>query len=196
MPPADELPEGTDTIIEGAGASGGEGEQGGDDRESAEEAGEADRASSVRQPQANGDAGKPAGGEALLGEGSLSDRLDALRGQAGDRARDFVQSGKDRATAAIDDVVRMIEDAAGEIDAKLGAQYGDYARRAAEGIGGFGDAFKAKDVDELFGDARELVRKSPGVAMGAAAAIGFVVARLVRAGIPEAGAPSPDPKTS
>jgi len=37
----------------------------------------------------------------------------------------------------------------------------------------------------LFADARELVKKSPAVAIGAAAALGFVVARLARSGIPD-----------
>jgi hypothetical protein len=37
----------------------------------------------------------------------------------------------------------------------------------------------------LFNDARELVKRSPAVAIGAAAALGFVVARLARSGIAE-----------
>ena len=112
-------------------------------------------------------------------------KFEDLRGQATDKAFAFAQAGKDRATGAIDDVVRMVEDAADDIDAKIGTQYGDYARRAAQGLGGFADAFKGKEVDELFADARELVKKSPAVAIGAAAALGFVVARLVKAGIPD-----------
>ena len=42
-------------------------------------------------------------------------------------------------------------------------------------------------ADALFADARELVKKSPAVAIGAAAALGFIVARLVKAGVPETG---------
>jgi ElaB/YqjD/DUF883 family membrane-anchored ribosome-binding protein len=113
------------------------------------------------------------------------DRVDELRGQAGDKARDLAQAGKDRAASALDSLVQTVEDAASEIDEKLGSQYGDYARRAALGIGNFSDAFRDKDVDELFNDARELVKKSPAVAIGAAAAIGFVVARLARSSVPE-----------
>jgi ElaB/YqjD/DUF883 family membrane-anchored ribosome-binding protein len=118
-------------------------------------------------------------------------KFDELRGQTTDQVFAFAQAGKDRATGAIDDVVRMVEDAASEIDAKIGTQYGDYARRAAQTIGGFSDAFKAKEVDDLFSDARDLVKKSPAVAIGAAAALGFVVARLVRASVPESGGDNP-----
>ena len=42
---------------------------------------------------------------------------------------------------------------------------------------------RSKSVDDLLDSARELVRKSPGVAIGAAAAVGFVVARLLTAGL-------------
>jgi ElaB/YqjD/DUF883 family membrane-anchored ribosome-binding protein len=111
--------------------------------------------------------------------------VDELRGQATDKARDLATTGKDRATAALDSLVQTVEDAAGEIDEKLGSQYGDYARRAAQYIGNFSDSFRDKDVDDLFNDAREFVKKSPAVAIGAAAALGFVVARLARSSMPE-----------
>jgi ElaB/YqjD/DUF883 family membrane-anchored ribosome-binding protein len=165
MPSADEqLPEGTDAIIAGAGTN--------------DDGGEATPAISAIQS----DGAASAGGDA---KGMFFDRVDELRGQAGDKARDLAQAGKDRATSALDSLVQTVEDAAAEIDEKLGSQYGDYARRAALGIGNFSDAFRDKDVDELFNDARELVKKSPAVAIGAAAAIGFVVARLARSSVPE-----------
>jgi hypothetical protein len=54
-----------------------------------------------------------------------------------------------------------------------------------------------KDVDTLFDDAREVVRKSPVVAIGTAAAIGFALVRLVKAGMPDKENDvdfTPDPK--
>jgi len=165
MPSADEqLPEGTDAIITGAGTN--------------DDDGEATHAISAIKS----DGGTSAGGDA---KAMFFDRVDELRGQAGDKARDLAQAGKDRAASALDSLVQTVEDAAAEIDEKLGSQYGDYARRAALGIGNFSDTFRDKDVDELFNDARELVKKSPAVAIGAAAAIGFVVARLARSSVPE-----------
>ena len=50
-------------------------------------------------------------------------------------------------------------------------------------MSGFSDQIKGKDVDQLLDEAREFVRKSPGVAVGVAAALGFAVARLVQSGI-------------
>jgi ElaB/YqjD/DUF883 family membrane-anchored ribosome-binding protein len=166
--PDEQLPEGTDTIIEGAGVDA-------DD----ENQNPATGASNDEEPPISAMSGA---GDA---KGAFFERVDELRGQATDRARDLAQAGKDRATSALDSLVQTVEDAAAEIDQKLGSQYGDYARRAAEHIGNFSDSFRDKDVDELFNDAREFVKKSPAVAIGAAAALGFVVARLARAGMPE-----------
>jgi len=175
MSSADEqLPEGTDSIIEGAGL--------GD--ESADENVQALNTADDEPANASG-TGESGTSEGV--RGAFFDKVDDMRGQATDKARDFAQSGKDRATAALDGLVQTVEDAAAEIDDKLGSQYGDYARRAAAGIGNFSDSFRDKDVDALFADARALIAKSPAVAVGAAAAIGFVVARLARAGVADAG---------
>ncbi len=44
-----------------------------------------------------------------------------------------------------------------------------------------------KDPDELIDDTRGFVRKSPGIALAGAAIIGFVLARLIKTGLPESG---------
>ena len=81
----------------------------------------------------------------------------------------------------------MLNDAAAQVDEKLGAQYGQYARVAADRVQGFSSAIDDKSVDDLIADARELVRKSPAVAVGVAAGVGFVVARLLTAGLDQQG---------
>lgn len=113
----------------------------------------------------------------------LKDAGGKLTAQAGDKVRSFAEMGKERAGGALDQLAQMLTDAAGQVDGKLGAQYGQYARTAAEQVQGFSASVKDKDIDELLEDARGLVRKSPGVAISAAAAIGFVLARLVQSGL-------------
>jgi len=103
--------------------------------------------------------------------------------QATDRIRTLADTGKERAVGGLDQLSQMIQDAAGQVDEKLGGQYGDYARQAAGAVSGFSEQIKGKDVEELLDDAREFVRKSPGVAIGIAAALGFAVARLVQSGL-------------
>jgi ElaB/YqjD/DUF883 family membrane-anchored ribosome-binding protein len=101
---------------------------------------------------------------------------------AGERAREFTVQGKDKTTETLDSVATLISDAAGAIDEKLGAQYAGYVRKAADAVTGVSDTLKQKDADQLFEDAKGLIRSSPAIAIAAAAAVGFVVARVVKAG--------------
>ena len=103
--------------------------------------------------------------------------------QAADKARTFAEDGKTRATGALEQVAQLLNDAAGQVDDKLGSQYGSYARSAADSVSGFAQQVQSKDIDALIEDATALVRKSPAIAIGAAAAVGFDVARLVQSGV-------------
>lgn len=111
-----------------------------------------------------------------------TNRAAELKSQAADKARDYAEEGKTRAASGLESVAKMIGDSAAQIDEKLGDAYGDYARRAADAVSGFSGSLREKDVDELVGEARDLVRRSPALAIGAAAAAGFVIARLIKAG--------------
>ena len=121
---------------------------------------------------------QPAKGKADNVKSSMHD----FKAQATDSVRAAATKSKDRATEAVGSISKLIRDSAGTIDANVGKQYGDYARSAADMVEGFADKMDAKDVDALAEDARQFVRKSPAIAIGAAAAIGFVLARLVRSG--------------
>lgn len=106
-----------------------------------------------------------------------------LTGQSLDKAKAYAVDGKDRAGGALEEFAKLLTDAAGTVDEKLGAQYGDYARSAANSLSGFGENLRSKDIDDLLADAKDLVKKSPAVAIGTAAAVGFVLARLVKSGL-------------
>ena len=124
---------------------------------------------------------------ARAGSSSVLDRVrsgrEKLSGQAADKARGFVGQGLERSAEALSSVSRMIGETATGIDERLGEEYGDYARRAAEAIGGAADNLASKDPDELIDDTREFVRRSPGVALAGAAIVGFAVARLIKTGL-------------
>ncbi|WP_230770160.1 hypothetical protein [Sphingomonas sp. Leaf4] len=114
---------------------------------------------------------------------TLKDEAGKLSAKATEKARGLADEGKLRATSALDEFSKMMDDAAGTVDEKLGEQYGQYARSAAQAISGFSDNLRGKEVDELLEDARDFVRKSPAIAIGTAAALGFVLARIVKAGV-------------
>lgn len=108
--------------------------------------------------------------------------MNNFKAKATDSAKAAAEKGKDRATEAVGSIGKLIRDSAATIDDNVGKEYGNYARSAADAVDGFASKLDAKDVDAIAEDARQFVRKSPAVAIGAAAAIGFVLARLIRSG--------------
>ena len=106
-----------------------------------------------------------------------------LSGQAGEKARGLVTQGLERTAEALANVSKMVGDTAAGIEERLGAEYGDYARRAAGAIENVANTIADKDPDELIDDTRNFVRNSPGIALAGAAVVGFVVARLLKTGL-------------
>ncbi|QDP18528.1 hypothetical protein [Sphingomonas xanthus] len=148
-----ELPEGTDTVIAGASAT------------------DTEEALIVREPTSKDRAIE-----------KLRSGSEKLSGQAADKARGFVSQGLERSSEALANVSKLVGDTADGLDERLGAEYGDYARRAASAIEEAANKLAAKDADELIDDSREFVRKSPGVALAGAAIVGFALVRLVKSG--------------
>jgi hypothetical protein len=108
---------------------------------------------------------------------------DKLSEQAAGKARTFVGQGIERSAEALANVGKLVGDTASGLDERLGEEYGDYARRAAETIESTANRLASKDPDELIDDTREFIRKSPGVALAGAAIVGFALARLVKSGL-------------
>ena len=106
--------------------------------------------------------------------------VDPLKEQATKTAMSAAVVAKDKTGTAMQSLAKLITDTAGTVDAKLGPQYGDYARQAAEAVAGAADTLDRKDVDQLMSEARDFVRRSPAVAIGAAAVVGFVLMRLAK----------------
>jgi hypothetical protein len=109
-------------------------------------------------------------------------QIASFKSQASDKARDYAGQGVEKATGALDEAARFLEDTARTVEEKLGPQYGRYGFSAAESVSGFAEQLRGKEVDELVDDVRSFVRKSPAVAIGAAVGLGFVLARLAKAG--------------
>lgn len=179
MPPRNpELPEGTDHIINGAmetngGNGGGTGFVG-----------------SATTDDTGGTSMTSQGGSGSDIKTQLRDGAANLQQQAGEKVRSYAETGKSRATSALDEFSQVVSDAADSIDERLGSEYGEYARRAADAVSGFADTLRTKEVDELFEDGRNLVRKSPGVALGVAAVVGFTLVRLIKSGMDSQGGSS------
>lgn len=119
--------------------------------------------------------------EKIAGAGTeFADEAKAKGAQAKDVAADLATQGKAKASEAMSALGTLVADNAAVIDEKVGAKYGDYARSAARSMQDAAAKLDAKDINELGEDAKEFVRKSPGLAVGMAAAAGFLIARLFR----------------
>jgi ElaB/YqjD/DUF883 family membrane-anchored ribosome-binding protein len=162
------LPDGTDTVIEGATNA------------------DTTLVAEKEIPAPRGDAERPVSGSGSP-EGGLADRFrssrEKLSSQAGEKARGLVTQGMERTAEALANVSKMVGDTAPGIEERLGPEYGDYARRAAGAIENAANTIAEKDPDELIEDTRNFVRNSPGIALAGAAVVGFVVARLLKSGI-------------
>jgi ElaB/YqjD/DUF883 family membrane-anchored ribosome-binding protein len=183
MPRENELPEGTDHIINGAMETGA-GTGGGSPTGSGTSSG----GGFVAASGGNDTGGAASGGEGAGVVDQLRSQAYQLRDQGADRVRDFATGGKTRASDALEELSRVFADTADTIDERLGRDYGEYARRAADTVSGFAETLRSKDVDDIYDTAREAVRKSPGIAIGVAAVVGFALARVVKAGLSSDGA--------
>ena len=137
-----------------------------------------------------------AGAAALKAEGK--ERAAAYRGQAKGKGEDWVAEaktygnearvkgkelateGKIKTSEGLRSLSRTITENAYQVDEKLGAKYGEYARSAATSLDEYARTLDEKSVDDLVEDGRAFVRKSPGTAIGIAAVAGFMISRLFR----------------
>jgi ElaB/YqjD/DUF883 family membrane-anchored ribosome-binding protein len=115
-----------------------------------------------------------------LGAVDWKAQIDPIKEQAGKTALSAAGVAKDKTGTAMQSLAKLIADTAGTVDAKLGPQYGDYARQAAQSVAGAAESLDSKEVDELLTEARDFVRKSPAVAIGAAAVVGYVLMKLAK----------------
>ncbi|MEO6582649.1 MAG: hypothetical protein ABIN68_07585 [Sphingomicrobium sp.] len=159
------LPQGTDKIISGASTP----------NSAAGEDGDVRLVPDLGEP--NGRAGR----DAFIDK--IRSGREKLAGQAADKTRGLVTQGLEKSAEALANVGKLVGETAEGLDERLGADYGDYARRAATAIDSAANSLASKDADELIDDTREFVRQSPGVALAGAAVIGFAIARLLKTGL-------------
>lgn len=142
-------------------------------------------ASSTTSPSAAGI--ETGGADAANGKfGATRDKITSeahkLKEKTAEKASEYAAVGKDKASDALESFSKLLHDAAGSVDSRLGETYGQYARKTADAISGAATSLREADLNEIAENSREFVRKSPVIAVGAAAAVGFVLARLLSGG--------------
>ena len=122
---------------------------------------------------------------------SAMDRIrseaESLRDQATESARSAAETGKAKASDTIDGVAQFVHDSAATLGERTTPRVTDYANRAADALDEFSQTLRTKSIDDLIGDVRAFVKRSPAVAVGAAVAIGFTLTRFAKASTERAG---------
>jgi ElaB/YqjD/DUF883 family membrane-anchored ribosome-binding protein len=116
----------------------------------------------------------------------VKEDVSAFAGKAGTGAYSAASTGKDYAAEAVHGLAGVARDVASKLDdgkADSGnAKAAEFARKAADGMDRFSASLKDKEINEIAEDARSAVRNNPAIAVGAAAVIGFALARFLKGG--------------
>jgi hypothetical protein len=201
MPPRDpSLPEGTDHIIDtnidlgdsgGADGSGGGAPSGGSSggvggsTANASQANDRDTGSAFKFDADKGDDGDKSEGIAAGIAGQIKEGISGFKDQATDRVRTLADDGKAQASSFLQSIAEVLSDAASSIEEKLGDQYAGPGHSASDSIRSLAGRLDDSSVEDLFEGAKGFVKKSPALAIGAAALIGFAVARVLRSSVAE-----------
>lgn len=112
--------------------------------------------------------------------GDAKVKASAFADDAKVKAAEYANEGKARTSKAMVGISKLIDDNVAVIDEKAGAKYGDYARSASKTVSEAASHLDEKSLEELGEEAKEWVRKSPGIAIGVAVAAGIVLGRLFK----------------
>jgi ElaB/YqjD/DUF883 family membrane-anchored ribosome-binding protein len=114
----------------------------------------------------------------------VKDEASLIVEKAGAGARNAASSGKDMAADAVNGLADAARQMAGKLDDGVSdgnnAKAAEFARKAADNMERFSARLRERNVDEITADARDAVRQNPAIAVGAAAIIGFALARFLK----------------
>lgn len=112
---------------------------------------------------------------------SVKEGANKLASEAAARARGAAEEGKAQASQTVRNLATSTRDAAKQFEGTQAEMLTSYITGAADSIDSFAGTLDEKSVDELLDDFRELVRRSPAIAIGAAATVGFMISRFAKA---------------
>ena len=92
---------------------------------------------------------------------------------AAGRARSAAEEGKAKASETVSNLAKSTRDAAEQFRGTQAEPLVGYMTSAADSVEKFASTLDQKQVDDLLDDFKTMVRKSPAIAIGAAAAVGF-----------------------
>ena len=112
----------------------------------------------------------------------------SLASEAGEKAKGFLHHQVDAGADFVDDIAQSVRVAAESLDQNA-PQLAGLVRGVAQQVQEFSQSVRGQTVEELFATTSDFVRRNPTMVFSAAAACGFMLFRVIRAG------PSHDPRS-
>jgi len=120
----------------------------------------------------------------------ISDVAQQAMGEAKKSASTLASAATERAKGAVEERIADGADLLGQVAASVrvaareldpaAPQLAGFAREAAERIDDFSRQVRGKSVDELLETSSEFARRQPAMLFGAAAAVGFLLFRMIK----------------
>jgi cell division septum initiation protein DivIVA len=107
-------------------------------------------------------------------------KAEVLLGAVLQQALSLLSGKKSRAAEELDRISRAIRQTADSFGGEDPIGISRYAEQAADEIGKASAYFRERDVMDLLRDAQQLAQRRPGLAIGGAFAMGFVLARFLK----------------
>jgi hypothetical protein len=126
------------------------------------------------------------------GAGAAEKFAQQLRRQAG-RLRDqgvtkitqLAETGKGQFASKLNDVAEVIESVAEPVEKSYGSSVAEYVRSASRNVRSISDDLQNKSVEDLVSASRSAIGNNAAIAIGTAAFMGFVAARVAKGGLVE-----------
>jgi vacuolar-type H+-ATPase subunit H len=109
------------------------------------------------------------------------EKTEQVRGQAGDRVRSEVDRRSTQAGEQTQTVAAAVRKTAEHLRSEGNDRHAEVAEKAAERVEAAGSYLRDSDGDKILSDVEDFARGRPWVVGGAAALIGFVASRFLKA---------------
>ena len=111
--------------------------------------------------------------------GRAGEKAEQMAGKARSRAKSMAAERKGRIAEQIGGVAQALRRTAQQLQGQQGT-VARYADKAAERFDRFSNYLREKDVDAILDDTKRFARRQPGIYLGGAFALGFVMARFLK----------------
>jgi len=142
------------------------------------------------QRQGQQPSGQQAGPEGAPEWDAIKDDVSQIAGAAVEQGRQFIDSAKEQAAGYVDQrkdevaqsvasLAQSLRDACKQFDDRPNIRA--FTDSAADGLEQFAETIRGRSFNELFEDVEAVVRRRPGAVAGASMAVGFLLARFIKA---------------